>query len=70
MNVGLLIDIVGAMSSIVPVPLGVRIVALVGLVKLTCIVSGTLLAVSPWMTTAICSLVWPGANVTVPVVAV
>ena len=58
------------MSSMVPVPVGVAIVALVGVLKLTLHVSGALLAVSPWMTTAICSLVCPGANVTVPLVAV
>ena len=70
MTVVLLMLSVGAMSSIVPVPVRVRIVALVGVLKLTLIVSGTLLAVSPWMTTGICSVVWPAANVIVPVVAV
>ena len=44
--------------------------ALVGLLKVTLNVSGTLLDVSPWMTTGICSVVWPAANVIVPLVAV
>ena len=56
-NVVLLMEIVGAMSSMVPVPLGVRIVALVGLVRLTCIVSGELLAMSPWTITWITAVV-------------
>ena len=54
----------------VPVPVPVAIVALLGVLKVTLNVSGTLLNVSPWMTTGICSVVWPAANVIVPVVAV
>ena len=70
MTVVLLMLSVGAMSSMVPMPVPVAIVALVGVLKVTLNVSGTLLAVSPWMMTGICSVVTPAANVIVPVVAV
>jgi hypothetical protein len=45
-------------------------VAAVGFVRLTAKVSLSSIAVSPLTGTLICFAVWPGANVSVPVVAV
>ena len=69
-NVGLLMLKVGVISSIVPVPVGTAMLAFVGLLSVTCMVSGGLLAVSPWMITGIVSVVCPAVKVRVPFVAV
>ena len=59
----------GSLSVMVPVRVATGIVALVGFESVTVYVSFASFSRSPWTTTSIVLVVWPGLKVNVPDVA-